>query len=173
LRFGKSSKTFLNFYSSFLRVLGVEKTHQTLSLIRRLLPSSSFKPHIQNKKQAIVLKSSSSVGRLLDQMIKKIIFLRWNENWIHASFLFLAWKIRGYKIMIKWNRINWMGKSWKHLFLLYFEYGIIYYCKTWKNWNIILKHYVWMVWIIMFLLILIFLLLKIKKIYVFKIIFIF
>jgi len=124
LRFGKSSKTFLNFYSSFLRVLGV-KTHQTLSLIRRLLPSSSFKPHIQNKKQAIVLKSSSSVGRLLDQMIKILLrkkWFFWDEMKIEFMQVFysLAWKIRGYKIMIKWNRINWMVKSWKHLFSFIF-----------------------------------------------------
>ena len=40
----------------------------------------------------------------------------------------LAWKICGHEIGIKWNRIDWVVESWKHLLLPYFGHGTICYC---------------------------------------------
>jgi len=44
----------------------------------------------------------------------KMAFPESNENWISHS---LAGKICGHEIGIKWNIIDWVVESWKHLFL--------------------------------------------------------
>ena len=41
---------------------------------------------------------------------------------------YLAEKICGHEIGIKWNRIDWVVESWKDLLLPYFGHGTICYC---------------------------------------------